>query len=371
MCLNSRWGFICLACLVWLLASAPFSFSAALQATSISSAPGKRSGRNAVDFYKHAIELYAGLTDAEKEILKHPYDPGKISADEALRLSQQIKPVMDLIRSARKAEYSDWALGHLDFDTGVPHLVKVQDLSKVAYWDAGYRFGSDPDGAVSDLAARDAMGRSVDEMAIGFLVDVAINFSGLRLMVANAAHISAGADDDVAYLTDTSEEAAAFARAMEREAVDEQNFIDRYNNPATRDQVLPLMRRFGAGSERALSKAPQLERALGGTLLQSDAQFNVWWSEIQKQLADSPAVLRQLVDLNSIRTKGRQDLVQRTMAAAGLALLKKDQQRFNALVDPSTGKPFTFTETTNGIQLSSSMLLRDKLLSLTFSAPKP
>ena len=138
-------------------------------------------------------------------------DRGKISAEEAARLYKTIQPIMDLLRQARKAGYADWNMGPLTFNTPLPHLTKVQDLSMVAYWDAGYRFGIDPDGAVADLAAREAMGRSLDNVGIGFLVDVGISFSGLKLLAENGGSISPASSNDAAYLTDPSGDEAAFA----------------------------------------------------------------------------------------------------------------------------------------------------------------
>ena len=159
---------------------------------------------------------------------------------------------------------------------------------------------------------------------------------------------------------------------MKGEAGFIKSFIDQYKNPLTRGQLGPEVQKFNAEDEAALFNSPNVVHALGATLLQPDAQFNAWWSGVQTQVAGSPVAVQMLSNLSAIRTRGRQDLTQRIMAASGLALLNNSQQQFTSLLDPGTGQPFAYTATPSGFQLSSPTLLSNKKpLSLSFSTPRP
>ncbi len=106
----------------------------------------RRDGINGADLYKRAIDLYSGLTDAEKEMLKSLKK--KPEQEAAAALYKRIQPIMDLLRKARMANYADWGLGPMTVATNLgPQIDIERNLTSVALWDSSYRFSSDPDGA--------------------------------------------------------------------------------------------------------------------------------------------------------------------------------------------------------------------------------
>ena len=332
----------------------------------------QHSGLNAADLYKHAIGLFEELTEAERQILKQHFQPGRMKAEDAAALSEKIQPIMDLLREARKAGYADWGVGNAGFDVPMNYIAKAQEIGQLAYWEAGYRFQGDPAGAVLDLAAREALGRSVDDSALGFLVNDSFNATALSLIAQNAGRIPPAAYPDLAGLTDTTETVDAFAIAMEGEAAMVQNLVDRFNDPATRSQIMNFFHdQNGEKLVGGLSKAKQLDLLLG-TTLQSDAEYEAQYENFKAQNSGNSLLMQSLESLNEIRSRASQELVEKIMVVAGLAMLTNNPQQFASAIDPSTGKPFTYTASASGFQLSSPTLLPNhKPLSLSFSTPSP
>ena len=254
------------------------------------------------------------------------------------------------------------------------------DLGRLAYWEAGYRFQTDPDGGVADLAARDALGRSLGNTLVGLSVENAFNTTALDMVSQSAGAFSAAANADIAYLTDTSQVSAAFATAMNGESGMLQHLLDRYRDPSTRGEVIANFQLNGVTEEQlaeVMAKQQQIDKAISGTLLQPDAEFHAWAAGIQAQESnganplEATLISESLSAMAGIRSHARQDLVERTMVVAGFAILADDWGQFRSIIDPSTGKPFIYTTTANGFDLSSPILTGKKPLALSFSTPKP
>jgi hypothetical protein len=114
----------------------------------------------------------------------------------------------------------------------------------------------------------------------------------------------------------------------------------------------------------------QTEEALGGTLQEPDAQFQQWWAQKQAGAASMPLAASALASLLPSRSNAQAILVQNAMVEAGLALEQGGQTQFQAITDPMTGQPFTYTQTAGGFTLTSSFKSSGgKPVRLSFGAP--
>jgi hypothetical protein len=329
----------------------------------------RRGGVNAADFYKQAIGLYAGLTEREKDILlhrEHKADP-KVAA----ALYAKIQPIMDLLRRGRKADYADWGLGPkttLDAATTMAQVNSILNLGIVAQWDASYRFASDPDGAVSDLAAMDAVARSGYDSFIGFIEGNSLHMGAMTLLAQNAGGITAASESDLAYIISTAAAEQSFRDGVNGEAAMLQAMLDEYFNPATRAQAEPYL-----ANSKAVSDMQWLERTeqeLAGTLQQPETQFQQWLTQKQAEAASKPVAAPVITLLGNVRHIEQMSAVDNAMFAAGMAVEQNNQGQYQSIADPATGQPFTYTQTANGFQLGSALLQRPgKPMSMSFSTP--
>jgi hypothetical protein len=345
--------------------------------------PIKHKGINAADSYKEAMGLYAGLTDDEKTMLSHWRDKGDPKA--AAALYAKIQPIMDLLRSARKADYADWGLGPMNLQENSNIMARynsIRDLASLAFWESNYRFQSDPDGAVSDLAATDAMGRSGDDSLIGLLVEYGVHFGGMNVLAQNAGAITSSAGPDLADIVNPAAAEQTFQSGLNGEASMLQALLDEYANPATRNQAetyfsqgLKLMNGPNASISPAEAVSEmqwllQTEQALGGSLQEPDAQFQQWWTQKQAEAASMPLANTGLGSLEDVRTLAEGSVVESAMLAAGMALEQNDQAQFQSIIDPASGQPFTYTQTATGFQLGSALMKHNgRPVSLSFPAP--
>jgi hypothetical protein len=335
----------------------------------------RREGTNAAEFYKQAIGLYNQLTDDEKNMLRHPRD--KQDPKVAAALYAKIQPIMDLLRKARKADYADWGLGPMTLENSTnktAQYTSAQQLAVLAIWDSTYRFQSDPDGAVGDLAAMEALGRSEDDSLIGLMVENSIHSGAMWLLAQNAGGITSAAGPDLAEIVNPAAVQQSFQIGLDAEASMLQSALDEYANPATRNgSLIQKWTSLGALSgEQAVSDLEwleQTEQALGTDLQESNAQFQQWWAQKQAQAASMPLVGTALSNLANVRAQSQMSVAWNAMLAAGMALEQNNQAQFQSIPDPSTGQPFTVTQTATGFQLGSAMQYHGKPVTLSFSMP--
>ena len=335
----------------------------------------QRGGVNAAELYKDAIGLYSQLTDEEKDILRHRHD--QPDAKGAAALYAKIQPIMELMRRARRADYVDWGIGPVSFENGSIKGAQangMQGLATLAAWEAGYRFQSDPDGAVSDLAAMEEMGRSGVDSLIGLLVEQGIHSLSVKVLAQNAGLINGAAAPDLADILSAATAEKSFQAGLNNEASAMQALVDAYADPATRSGSY-IQRWAGAGSisaEELVSKMEwmvQTDQALATRLMEPDAQFQQWWTQKAAEAAAMPLVSVALPALEKVRTQSQALMAQNAMLDAGIALEQNDQTQFQSINDPASGKPFTYTQTANGFQLGSALQYHQKPVTLSFSTP--
>lgn len=222
---------------VWIISSRDsdeYKAAMARKAARAKRPPVTHTGVNAVDLYKEAVLANNKLTTAEQTMLQQRLDEADPAAAAALYV--KIQPVMELVRRARKADYADWGP---DSGTYRGHFSQqyreIVQLSYLAYWESAYRFKGDPDRAVTDLAATEALGRSgVDSLTGLWIEESRLHRWDTELIAQNAERVSSTAPD-LAYI-EISPEAAQqmFQQGMSAEAEEDQTWVDDYEDPLTR-----------------------------------------------------------------------------------------------------------------------------------------
>jgi hypothetical protein len=287
---------------------------------------------------------------------------------------------MDLLRSARKADYVDWEWHPTPPSNGL--LIAVLNLMSLADWDAGYRFQSDPDGAVADLAAMVAVGRSEDDNMSGMIQGDGMQMDALNFIARNAGEISTAAGPDLAYIVSPSVVQQGFVSGLNGDAAALQAILDEYANPATQSQAVSRASLwFGLGESKNAASSPaalmaqvqwtiQMEQAGATALEEPDSQFQQWLSQESAGNTEAPVQSESLQLFAATRHVVQMIMVDDAMLMAGMALERNDQAQFQSIVDPVSGQPFMYTQTANGFQLSSTFLKRPGVpLTLSFSAP--
>ena len=360
------------------VSSSPSDASAAERARRAAIAalgPIKHKGVNAADLYRNAMGLYAGLTDAEKNLLKHWRE--KQDPKSAAALYAKIQPIMDLLRSARKADYVDWALEPMtleDSSNKAAQLTQTQHLAVLAAWDSNYRFQSDPDGAVGDVAAMEAMGRTANGNLIGLLVEEGIHGMGITVLAQNAGSITGAAGPDLGYIVNPASAGQSFQDGMDGEAAMLQAELDDYANPATRNESyvqrwVSSLSMTPQEAESEMEWTMQMEEELGKTLMEPQAQFQQWWTQKLSEAPSMPLIKISIQAVAGVRTSAQASLAQSAMLEAGLALEQNDKAGFQAILDPVSGRPFTYKQPANGFQLASALVRNGKPVTLSFPAP--
>jgi hypothetical protein len=92
--------------------------------------------------------------------------------------------------------------------------------------------------------------------------------------------------------------------------------------------------------------------ALAQNLSAPAAQIQQWLDQVR---ADPAYPKDDGLELGGLWSNMQQQTVQAAMVQAGIALEQGDQAQFQSIKDPTTGAPFTYTQTDDGFQLSSSL----------------
>jgi hypothetical protein len=331
--------------------------------------PIKHKGVNAQDLYANASALYAGLTQEEKDELRHRDQ--KMDPAAAAALYAKLQPIMDMLRRARNADYVDWGQGPLTIGTSMTGRVQqAKELSQVALWESSYRFQSDPDGAVSDLAALVALGRDETDSMLGLVFENGFRTDAINLIAQNAGGISAAAGPDLADIINEEAARQSFENGMNGDVSELHASLAQYPNSAP-----PLSPGDPPMSHAQFASAvvffETADRAIGSAALEPPGPFQQWWTQELGEAAALPEGETALKAQEVVIRREQASLVEDAMLAAGIALEKGDQAQFQSIVDPSTGQPFTYTQTASGIQLGSPTQYQGKPVSLTFSIPAP
>lgn len=344
-------------------------------------------GTNAADIYRQAFELFDALSDEEKKMLKNPRD--EVDADAAAELFKKIQPILKLMKEAGAAEYCHWISGPIRFDTPVPYIGKAMDLGRLALWSAAYRFQTDPQGALDDLATQRQLGRTLPDNLIGVLVETAMNASATDFLNINARSLDANATAQLSEMLRDNSYPADLARAMQGEIGSVLAQADDMQQKSS-DDVMKLFASLKSGGDSAnadaqisqlramgyddpskvaqsLRDAAQLEQQLIPVLGASDAQFNAVFQQVMAQVNSNPFGKMLLPSLDSVHNRILGTQVQNAMLGVGLAIIQNGPGQIGAFTDPATGNVFTYTPTADGgFQLTSTFQMKGKPVTMTF-----
>jgi len=339
----------------------------------------KREGTNGADLYKDAMGLYAQLSDADKKMLNDHHS--KLDPKVAAALYAKIKPIMDLLRKARRADYVDWGV---DFNSPRDALVAVAndsiDLESMVQWDGIYRFTIDPDGAVGDLATGETMLRSEMEPQglSGAIFQAGSHFIDMRLLAQNASGISDAATSDLEYMTNVAATGQLFQEALTVDAARIQSLLDGSADPATLNRAQGSVgftypnRPALAPPEsiRDMQWIEQADQEMATAVMEPEPQFQQWWTGKLAEAASTPATNLAVGALMYMRTFAQVSVTENAMFMAGMALEQNNQAQFESINDPATGQPFTYTQTATGFDLGSTLQFAGKAESFSFPAPE-
>ena len=357
----------------------------AAQPAGASQEPAKRAGVDASNFYKNAFVLCAALTDDEKKMFRQP--PAEADADKAAALFKKIQPILELLRQAAEADYCEWGLGEVNFETPMPQISKVIELGRLAQWSAGYRFPSDPQGALGDLSAQARLGGHVADSVIGWLVQVSLETGANKVLSQNAGMLDEAATRQVRELLQSSSIEENIARAFATESAgveamagklaaltpaERTKLFQTFSNPSVED-ANPALRRFlesDAAMNAEFQYLRQIERQLAEAMQWPEARYQAWWKSVENRMPEHPLAAVTLPALTSLRTSLQRTQVERAMLNAGLTLLQSGPEQFAQFRDPVINAPFSYVEKPDGFELRSAFKKNGEPVTMSFTLPR-
>lgn len=348
--------------------------------------PPAPEGVDASSLYKNAFVLWDQLTKDEQQVLLRNH--GGIYDDATQALFEKIQPIMALLHEAARADYCDWALGDATPETRLVHLPRGQALAKLALWNAAHRMPTDPDGAVEDLFARAQLGRDLSETMIGYLVEISFEAGAAGLLQQHGATLTPSARERVFELFSSPELQPDIRRAMQAEASLVHSFstsspearlemMRKATNPSEPGDAAGAARQqefeeFLLNSDRVVAEAEYLSQVyarLPEAMLWPRPQFDAWWKGIEAELPTHPLAQVILPSVTSMRNAADRSRVQRSMVAAGLAILHQGPGELAKHPDPSTSGAFTYLQKPAGFELRSALQHRGAPLRMEFAMP--
>ncbi len=339
-------------------------------------------GKNCADFYKNAFVLFKALTEGDKKILRSPRE--KIEQDKAAALFARIQPIMDILRRAKaEGTYSDWGTGPIHFDTPIPQINIVQDLARLARWDATYRFPNDPAGGLDDADIQLRLGDSIRAQGlIGTLVAASTDRMTVALIHDNLQSLTPDLMDQAAGLLPSGGTGEEMASAMAQESDAAKAMIDALLDPESRAKMLrgiPAVSDLKAREIEAQLPTIReqgewiaaIDKQFAAEAMLPDAQFKAWWNEIQAEAVSRPFAAELISSLSSVRGAIFSVAVDRAMLNEGMQILRNGGGAAETVADPTNGRPFTYLPTLTGFELRSPFTYKNKAATMTFSASKP
>lgn len=314
----------------------------------------------------------------------------EVDAEKAEALFAKIQPIMELLRRGAAADYCDWGLGPLSFDTPLTYIGKSQSLAALALWNAAYRFPSDAAGAIDDLATRAGLGHHLSDTLIGWLVDASFEKSATRLLLQNASSLNEEGRARAQEFLSSSIIDPDIRRAMEGEMQFSRNAFEKLaaQRPEERPTFAQLQgvpddlkdseenRKFDslirdtAWLEAEFQQVRKMQSEMDEAMFWPDARFNEWAQQFTKAFAaEHPLANSAIGVFPGTRTKLQALRIEREMMNAGLAVLQSGPDQLNQSRDPVTGRPFAYAPTPDGFELRSAFQVKGKPVTMTFTLP--
>ena len=347
--------------------------------------PAARAGVDASNFYKDAFVLYAALSDEEKKMFRQPLE--ETDADKAAALFKKIQPIMELLHQAAAADYCEWGLGPIEFDTSLPHITKSVELCRVAHWSADYRFPSDPKGAFADLTTQARLGDHLADTDVGWAVQMAMESGANEVLRKNAGTLdpaglqrardfiqaSSVPKNDTRAFAWLNKFVETFSASLAKKNPEDrwQRLVDGANGRPLETEFPTLrgMLRDDASVLAEVQYMQEVEKKMVASASQPVAEFDAWWKTVESSLSEHPLTKMCLSYAAGFRNALQRNEVKRTMLDAGLALLQSGPEQLAQFRDPASGAAFAYVAKPDGFELRSTLKANDKPVTMSFTRP--
>ena len=115
-----------------------------------------------------------------------------------------------------------------------------------------------------------------------------------------------------------------------------------------------------------LRQVAELQQQYAQALALPEAEYRAWLTSLDEAGKTNPFVAVFVTGLQNVVIRTQAMTVRSAMAAAGLAVIQDGPAALQSNPDPSTGQPFTYTQSADGFELQSSFQLSEKPLKASF-----
>jgi hypothetical protein len=348
----------------------------ALQISSSATTTEKETVTNAAVLYRQAFALYDSLTEGQRNLLYSDWRTNVLPAATA-ELCEKVRPILELSRQAAQLSNCDWEIGTWTFDTELPKMAAGRGVALAAVWNSARCREDDYDGIVDDLICGLLLSQRLAECRIlGNSLNSAnqssiIDFLAAHLTNLVSAHgvtrLTALLDEERAgrqFYAVFGGEINVFDREADKLAAmpvqEASQYLQTKLNPSS--PVDP--RKVAADMQQVANLYREYATTLGTTNENPDAL----WQELQALQKSDPSV-PLIFNANTMKTwfaLTRKAAVERQMLLAGIAILQGKQDALESYPDPSSGRPFAYTQTADGFELQSTYERFNQPVKLSF-----
>jgi hypothetical protein len=334
---------------------------------------------NAAAIYRQAFALHDALSKEQKDLIANWRT--NVDASVEAELCEKIQPICDLMHQAAAVSNCDWGLRQpITYTNGLPDLSHSRNIARAAIWSVAHCRTNDPSAAIDDLAAASRLGQNVSPPTlIGHLVDLAIQGIVIDSVTEHASQlVSAGDTRLIKQLNDRNYD-EGLRRAIEQEADIAAREADKLaaEPPERIVHGLEELETFADDPSRFQSLDPaqaiselrqgiELEKQYAQALGLPEAEYRAWLAKLDEAGKTNPFVDLLLTPMKIAVNKTQAMTVRTAMAAAGLAVAQGGPDALQSHPDPSTGQPFTYTQTADGFALESSFPYLGNPMKLSF-----
>ena len=334
---------------------------------------------NSAVIYREAFDMYNALSKEEKDMLGDWRT--NVDASVVAELCAKVQPMCDLLHQAAAVTNCDWGLEQpMNFDTRLPHLNPSRGLARAAAWSVEHCRTGDPSAAIDDLVAASLLGQKLSSSAlIGHLVDLAMQGIVIDSLADHASLLASAGDTRLAELFKNASYDESLRGAYELEADMVTREVDKlatmppeeamHEITRVSDNTKAVPQIESMGQEQAIAdlrQVAELVRQLVEAPEWSDAEYRAWRTSVDEAGKTNPFIESFVTGLDKAAIRTEAMTVRTAMAGAGLAVVQDGPNALQSHPDPSTGRPFTYTQTADGFELQSSFQFQQKPVTLTF-----
>ena len=329
---------------------------------------------NAATVYRQAFAIFDALSKEQQYMVtdwRTNLDPSV-----AAELCEKIQPICDLVHQAAAATNCDWGLGPIKYTSLLPHLNPCRYLARTVVWSAAHCRTNDPSAAVDDLVSASRLGQNValTPVVVGHLVNLSIQQTVIDFATMQASTLAGDSrlvqllngfnyDEELRRVIDQdagmSDRTAAAIATMSPEEI--KQMVDAFQSSGVQ---LPPMEPTQMSAY--IRQKADLQRQYAQTLALPEADYHEWLTSLDAIRKTNPFAEQFLSNIEVILTKTQAMAVYSAMATAGLVVMQGGPGALQSHLDPSTGQPFSYTQTADGFDLESSFQFRGKSLTLSF-----